>query len=115
MKRLLQRREKMISRLLELAPKILLGETSETYRSCGTPSCRCHTTGPKHGPHIYVNFKSDDGRTTGYYVRKALQQRVTEGIAARKEFRALTKELAQLNQQIMDAENPKKPRKTKRL
>ena len=114
MKRLLQRREKMIARLLELAPKILLGETSETYRTCGTPNCSCHTTGPKHGPHTNVNYKGEDGRTTGYYVRKALLQRVTEGIAARKEFRTLTRELALLNKQIMDAEHPTKPRAKKR-
>jgi hypothetical protein len=114
MKQLLRRREKMLARLLELAPKILLGETSETYRTCGAPSCRCHTTGPKHGPHTHVNYKGQDGRTTGYYVRKALVERVTEGIAARKEMRTLLRDLAHLNKEIMDAEHPEKTRAKQR-
>ncbi len=113
MKRLLQRKDKMLAELHELASNMLLGETSETYRTCGNPACRCHSGGPKHGPHIYVNYKGDDGRTTGYYVRKALQQQVLDGIAARKRFRTLAKEIAQLNKAIMDAEHPKQSRSRK--
>ena len=67
-----KRRNEAINELLELAPRILLGSASETYRTCGNPNCRCHSTGPKHGPHMYVNYKGEHGRTTGYYVRKAL-------------------------------------------
>jgi hypothetical protein len=103
MKRLVQRRDKLIAQLHELAPQILLGSSSETYRTCGNPNCRCHSTGPKHGPHMYVNYKGEDGRTTGYYVRKALQDQVRVGLAAWKDFNAVAKELARLNKEIMDA------------
>jgi hypothetical protein len=85
---------------------MLIGTVSETYRTCGTPSCRCHTTGPKHGPHQYVSYKGDHGRTTGYYVRKALQERVLGGLEAWKEFQALAKQVAELNKEIMEAEHP---------
>jgi hypothetical protein len=59
---------------------------------------------------MYVNYKGESGRTTGYYVPKALQPRVREGLAAWREFQALAKEVAQLNQAIMQAERPKKKR-----
>jgi hypothetical protein len=93
---------------------MLLGAASETYRTCGNPNCRCHGEGPKHGPHTYVNYKGEDGRTTGYYVPKALEERVREGLDAWKEFQASAKELAQLNKELMDAERPKKTRSSKR-
>ena len=108
-----QRRDKTIEKLLELAPQILLGSTSETYRTCGNKNCRCHGEGPKHGPHTYVAYKGEHGRTTGYYVPLALHQRVRDGHAAWRELHELVKELALLNKDIMDAERPKKAR-TKR-
>ena len=104
--RLQQRRDKTIERLLKLAAQILLGSASQTYRTCGNPDCRCHGKGPKHGPHMYVNYKGEHGRTTGYYVPKARQERVRAGLDAWKEFHDLTKQLAQLNREIMDADRP---------
>ena len=113
MKTLLKRRDKKLDRLRELAAQMLMGSASETYRTCGNPNCRCHSTGPKHGPHMYVNYKGDTGRTTGYYVPKALQQTVRSGLAAWRELHALAKEIAHLNREVMDAERPKKRRKKK--
>jgi len=106
-----QRRNKTIKRLLELAPQMLFGSSSETYRTCGNPSCRCHSSGPKHGPHLYVNYKGEDGRTTGYYVPQALHQRVQGGLCAWRKFYALSKEIAELNRQIMATEHPSKTRR----
>jgi hypothetical protein len=111
MKNLVKRRDKAVERLHELASKMLFGSASETYRTCGEPNCRCHSTGPKHGPHMYVNYRDDSGRTTGYYVPVALQERVREGLAAWKQFRELAKEVAFLNEEIMRAENPPKKRR----
>lgn len=111
MSRLTQRRDKAIEKLLELAPLVLFGSASETYRTCGNPNCRCHGEGPKHGPHMYVNYKGDNGRTTGYYVPVALQQRVREGLQAWRQLHALAKEIAHFNKDIMDEERPKKKSK----
>jgi hypothetical protein len=108
-----QRRDKAIKRLLELAPYILFGSSSQTYRTCGNPSCRCHAGGSKHGPHVYVNYRGESGRTTGYYVPEALRERVQGGLSAWREFQALSKQIAELNRQIIDAERPKKTRRAR--
>lgn len=108
MKRLLERREKAIEKLLELVPKMLIGSASETYRTCGSPTCRCHTTGPKHGPHLYVSYRGDHGRTTGYYVPEALHQTVREGLAAWKKFQMMAKKVAHLNKEIVGAQKTSK-------
>jgi hypothetical protein len=106
-----QRRDRAIKRLLELAPQMLFGSSSQTYRTCGNAKCRCHSSGPKHGPHVYVNYKGEDGRTTGYYVPPPLHERVHGGLAAWREFYALSKQIAELNRQIMAAERPEKTRR----
>jgi len=115
-KKLIQQRDRSLAKLHELLPQMLIGSLSETYRTCGTASCRCHTKGPKHGPHLYVSFRGEHGRTTGYYVPKVLHPRVRDGLAAWKEFQTLAKQVAQLNKEIMHAENPPKTRskRTKR-
>lgn len=114
MKELLKRRDEAVEKLHELAPKLLFGSASLTYRTCGNPNCRCHTTGPKHGPHMYVNYKGDSGRTTGYYVPKAFQERVSDGLAAWREFQALAREVARINEEILDAERPSKKKRKKK-
>ena len=60
---------------------------------------------------MYVNYKGEDGRTTGYYVPTALHERVSSGLTAWREFQVLAKEIAQLNRETMDAERPKKARR----
>ena len=112
-KQLINRRDKALAKLHELGRNMLIGTVSETYRTCGNPRCYCHTTGPKHGPHQYVSYTGEHGRTTGYYVRKALKDRVLGGLEAWKEFQTLARQVAELNKDIMEAEHPPK-RRTKR-
>jgi len=108
--RLKRRRDKAVEQLLELVPQLLLGSASETYRTCGNKNCRCHGDGPKHGPHMYVSYLGEHGRTTGYYVPVAMHERVRNGLAAWKDAHVLLKRIAQLNKDIMDAERPKNRR-----
>ena len=114
MKALQKKRDEAVERLHELAPKLLFGSASETYRTCGRPTCRCHSTGPKHGPHMYVNYKGEDGRTTGYYVPVAMHETVREGLAAWREFQAVAKQVAQLNKEILDEQRPSRKKKAKK-
>jgi integrase len=67
-----------------LAERAIFGSLSETYRTCGQPDCRCKQ-GEKHGPHLYISFRGQEGKTTGYYVSQALSAAVREGVEARPE------------------------------
>lgn len=104
--KLQQRRDKVIQLLLELAPQILIGSASETYRTCGNKNCRCHGEGPKHGPHMYIVYKGEHGKSTGYYVPVAMHERVRGGLEAWRQFHEQVKELAHLNKELMNAERP---------
>ena len=51
-----------------------------------------------------MSYRGENGRTTGYYVPKASHHTVREGVSAWKQFQALAKEIAHLNQALMAAE-----------
>lgn len=91
------RREKLLAEIERLAAVAIFGSVSETYRTCGNAGCRCHGAGPKHGPHLYVSFRGDAGKTTGYYVPKAAHAAVREGVDAWRQLQERLRELAELN------------------
>ena len=102
-------REQLVQEIEQLARRALFGTISETYRTCGTPGCNCHHGGPKHGPHLYVSYRGDKGKTTGYYVPKAIQTEVRESIAAWNRLQDLLRQIAQLNKhRLMDTGRLKK-------
>jgi hypothetical protein len=90
------RRHQLLAKIARLAKVAVFGSLSETYRTCGNPGCRCHSSGPKHGPHLYVSYRAD-GKTTGYYVPQAAQEAIREGVAAWQELQQQLRELAELN------------------
>jgi hypothetical protein len=99
-----QRRETILQDIERLAENAIFGTLSETFRTCGTPGCRCHGDGPKHGPHLYVSYRGAAGKTTGYYVPTAAQEAIRHGVAAWQLLQERLRALAELNKQrIVDA------------
>jgi hypothetical protein len=92
-------REQLLREIEQLAGRALFGTISETYRTCGTPGCRCHRKGPKHGPHLYVSYQGEKGKTTGYYVPKAIQAEVRASIDAWGQLQDRLRRLAQMNRE----------------
>jgi hypothetical protein len=85
----------MVRELEELAPRVLFGSLSTTYRTCGKPSCACRTDASKrHGPYSHVSYRGD-GRTQSYNVPTELKDAVSEGIAAWERFQEIARELAE--------------------
>src|SRR6266852_1271512 len=90
-------RKRLLDQIEQLARQALFGTISETCRTCGTPGCRCHHGRPKHGQHLYVSYSGPAGKTTGYYVPKAIQPEVRKGIQAWIRLQKFLRRLAQLN------------------
>src|SRR5262249_42718210 len=91
-------RSALLRRLQALAPRLIFGTLSETYRSCGRAGCQCQQ-GHKHGPHLYVSFRGPDGRTAGYYVPTALAAAVRSGMDAWQEAQRILRTLATGNRE----------------
>src|SRR6266508_2955721 len=95
--RSIQRAQQRLQReMARLAEQAIFGSLSETYRTCGQAECRCKQ-GEKHGPHLYISFRGQEGKTTGYYVPQPLADAVRDGVEAWKQFQVLARELAELN------------------
>lgn len=105
-----QQREQLLQQIQQLARRALFGTLSETYRTCGTPGCSCHHNGPKHGPHLYVSYRGERGKTTGYYVPKLIQPEVREGIQAWSQLQDQLRQLADLNRQRLVESSRRKKR-----
>jgi hypothetical protein len=93
------RRSALLAEIERLAGTAIFGTLSETYRTCGNAGCRCHGAGPKHGPHLYVSFRGDAGKTTGYYVPKSAHTSIRDGVDAWQALSRVLRELAELNKE----------------
>lgn len=93
------RRAQLLDEIARLAETAIFGTLSETYRTCGTPGCRCHGPGPKHGPHLYISYRGDAGTTSGYYVPKAAQGEIRAGVAAWQTLQERLRELTDLTKE----------------
>lgn len=93
------RRRELMKEVQRLAGLAIFGTLSETYRTCGHPGCRCLGPGPKHGPHLNVSYRGAQGKTTGYYVPKAAEQNIRDGVEAWQSLQERLRELAELNKE----------------
>ena len=89
------RKTARLRELRALAPRLLFGSLSETYRTCGQPTCVCHQ-GQRHGPYLHVSYR-EGGRTRGYHVPAVLRETVLEGVGAWERFQQIARELAEQN------------------
>ena len=94
-----ERRQKLLREIERLAEVAIFGTLSETYRTCGHPGCHCQGPGPKHGPHLNVSYRGEDGKTTGYYVPQAAQRATRQGMAAWTKLQQRLRQLADLNKE----------------
>ena len=98
-KRKSEARTELLAEIGRLADLAIFGTLSETYRTCGSPGCHCHRGGPKHGPHLNVSYRGDNGKTTGYYVPKAAEVEIRAGIMAWQELQDRLRQLAELTKE----------------
>lgn len=101
-------RLQLLSQIKQLAQVAIYGSLSETYRRCGNPGCRCHHGGPKHGPHLYISYRGENGKTTGYYVPKHAEIQIRQGIDAWSQLQDCLRELATFNKQRLIPPKAKK-------
>jgi len=93
-------RRKLLHDIVRFADGAVFGTLSETYRTCGRSGCHCHRRGgPKHGPHLTISYRGENGKTTGYYVPKGAEDATRQGVAAWQHLQRCLRELAALNKE----------------
>jgi hypothetical protein len=98
-KEALSTRQRLLEQIEQLARRAIHGTLSESYRTCGNPRCRCHHQGPKHGPHLYISYRGENGKTTGYYLPKAAESEVRRGVEAWIQLQTQLRQLSALNKE----------------
>ena len=98
-KEALSTRQRLLEQIEQLARRAIQGTLTESYRTCGNPRCRCHAEGPKHGPHLYISYRGEGGKTTGYYVPKAAQSEVRRAVEAWSQLQTQLRQLSALNKE----------------
>ena len=101
-------RQELLRQIRQLAQAAIYGSLSETYRRCGNPGCRCHHDGPKHGPNLYMSYRGENGKTTGYYVPLHAETQIRQGVEAWAQLQNRLRELAALNKERLIPAKPKK-------
>lgn len=104
-----RKHQALLRELRALAPKLLAGSVSATYRTCGKPSCVCHR-GERHGPYLHVSYR-EGGRTRSYYVRADRHEAVREGTEAWQRFQQIARELAEHHREELGLDAPKRGRR----
>jgi hypothetical protein len=94
------RRATLVRRLTRLAQTMVQGGLSETTRTCGNPTCHCHQ-GRRHGPHLYLTFRTPEGRSSALYIPRAAEAEVRRGVAAWAAFWETGVALSHLNRQAL--------------
>lgn len=93
-------RATLIRRLARLAQIMVQGGISATTRTCGNPGCRCHE-GERHGPHLYLTFRTPEGRSSALYIRRTAEREVRRAVAAWAAFWETGVALSGLNRQAL--------------
>jgi hypothetical protein len=89
-------------RLLRLATRAVQGGLSETTRTCGNPVCACHRDpGRRHGPHLYLTFRSRDGRSSALYVPREHEPQVRQAVKAWAQLWETIVEISDRNRQTL--------------
>lgn len=93
-------RAALVRRLTRLAQTMVQGGLSETTRTCGHPGCRCHQ-GERHGPHLYLTFRTRDGRSSALYIPRHAEREVHRAVRAWAAFWETGVALSHLNRQAL--------------
>jgi len=99
----MSRKAKILSpKLLRLAATAVQGGLSETTRTCGNPSCACHRDpARRHGPHLYLTFRTRDGRSSSLYVPREQERKVREAVEAWAQLWETIVEISHRNREEM--------------
>lgn len=93
-------KQKLIRALARKAETMIQTGISQTMRTCGKRSCRCHVDAShRHGPNTYLTFRNAAGKSSGLYVSPEHLEEATEAKKAWDEFWEMATALAAMNRE----------------
>lgn len=85
-----------------LAARAIQGTLAEVMLRCGTPSCGCHQDpGRRHGPHLYLKFRDERGKSTSLYVPRDHEGEIRKAVLAWSRMWEAMVQLSHRNRQAL--------------
>ena len=79
----------------------------ERFLKCGTPSCRCHAQGPKHGPFFYLNRCFAKGQLRSFLLKTDEQvAQARRSLAGYAQMQEVLDEISQINYELLRRGEP---------
>ncbi len=97
-------RTTLLRHLPPLAARGMQGSLVETFMRCGTKTCGCQTDpARRHGPHLYLKFKTREGKSTALYVPRSHETEIRTAVAAWHELWETLVAVSDLNREALRA------------
>jgi hypothetical protein len=98
----LRQRKALLVRSWVLPPHLLHASLLERFLPCGKPNCRCHGSGPKHGPFFYLNRCFPKGKVQTLLLKSEEQvDQARLSVAAYAQIQESLDELSQINYELL--------------
>ncbi len=92
-------RKTLLQYLLRAAQSMVQGGLSSTTRTCGKPSCPCHSDpARRHGPHLYFTWRTG-GKSKALYVPPEYAEEAKAAQSAWAQFWEIGCQIAALNRE----------------
>jgi hypothetical protein len=103
----LRQRKAHLLRTLQIPPEILHASLVERYMKCGKANCRCHSTGPKHGPFFYLNRCFAKGQMQSLLLKTPDQiDQARHSLSAYAQVQEQLDQLSQINHELLRRGEP---------
>ena len=97
-----RQRGALIRRLERLAKIAIPGTLVEVFLPCGNPDCACHEDAKRrHGPHLYLKYRSLEGRSTGIYIPRWAEREARRSAQAWREMKGMLAAIGDANRETL--------------
>jgi hypothetical protein len=93
---------RLARRIQTLIDSAVPGTLTEVMLRCGKAACGCRNDpSRRHGPHLYLKFRDENGRYTSMYIPRTHEREVRRGVEAWSKLREAVTELGQDNRNAL--------------
>jgi hypothetical protein len=91
----------------DLPPDLLHASLIERFMKCGKANCRCHGTGPQHGPFFYLNRCFAKGQMQSLLLKSPEQiTQARQSVAAYARVLEVLDQISQINHELLRRGEP---------
>jgi len=102
---------RLLQSFQNLGEKALPGTLVEVMMRCGKAACGCRTDpSRRHGPHLYLKYRNEEGRQTALYIPRSHEREVRRAVEAWSKMRVALAQLGLENRKALQKKLRERPR-----